>query len=121
MGAEERQSDADLTPEQRQQALTDATVDGYESRAAHFSYFRLLYLLERLFPKAPRLGFTGPVKNERIRLRGEPAMVFAASDVDFFLRRGQATLTFGRDVAGGPVTHLVLHKTDGDRRADRVR
>ena len=51
----------------------------------------------------------------------EPLEVFAASDVDFFLRRGQATLTFGRDVAGGPVTHLVLHKTDGDRRADRVR
>jgi type VI secretion system protein ImpH len=38
-------------------------------------------LLERLYPDSPRLGHTGPATKERIRLRADPALVFATSDV----------------------------------------
>ena len=48
--------------------------------------------------------------------------VFASSETEFYLRSGQATVTFGRDEEGGPVTHLLLHRTVGDaQRVDRVR
>lgn len=81
MGAEERQPDADLTPEQRADAERRGVLSAYELRAGRFSFYRLLYLLERLFPESPRLGHTGPASAERIRLRGDPSLVFSSSDV----------------------------------------
>lgn len=80
MGAQERQPDADLT-KAGEKSLVQATLDVYAGGAPRFSYFRLLYLLERLYPAAPRLGYTGPAADERIRLRGEPSLVFPSSDV----------------------------------------
>ena len=72
MGAEERQPDADLTPEERAEAERRGRLAAYELNAARFSFYRLLYLLERLYPESPRLGYVGPAAQERIRLRGDP-------------------------------------------------
>ncbi len=47
--------------------------------------------------------------------------LFASSETDFFMQRGAASFTFGREEEGGPVTHLILHQPNGDQRADRVR
>jgi len=35
--------------------------------------------------------------------------LFAASETDFFVRIYEASVTFGRDDADGPVTHMILH------------
>ena len=45
--------------------------------------------------------------------------VFASSETEFFMKRGNVSLTFGRDEEGGPVTHFILHQ-NGDQRANRV-
>ena len=85
MGPEERQQDSDLSaelsPEDREKAALKGKLTAYAGRAQQFNYYRLLYLLERLFPKSPRLGHTGPSRDERIRLRPDPALTFASSDI----------------------------------------
>ncbi len=81
MGPEERQPNADLSPEERAEAHLQGTLAAYSSAAPRFNYFWLLYMLERLYPNAPRLGQTGPARDERIRLRGEVSLIFPASDV----------------------------------------
>ena len=45
---------------------------------------------------------------------------YSSSETDFFLRKGNVSITFGRDEEGEPVTHLILHQ-NGDQRANRVR
>ncbi|AKT38889.1 type VI secretion system baseplate subunit TssG [Chondromyces crocatus] len=70
MGAEERKSDFDLS-----------TFERLRAEAKRSSFFRLIYLLERLFPSAPPVGREGPAHAERIRLRGDPSLTFASSDV----------------------------------------
>src|SRR5206468_5599234 len=57
------------------------TLAAYEEQARRFNYFRLIYLLERMFPDAPRVGHTGPARDEMIRVRAEPSLVFGSSDV----------------------------------------
>jgi len=82
MGTEERQQDADLSAAANGDGDTTASkLASFEREASRFSFFRLLYLLERTFPDSPRLGHTGPASDERIRLRAEPALIFPASDV----------------------------------------
>ncbi|WP_437774615.1 type VI secretion system baseplate subunit TssG [Sorangium sp. So ce1097] len=86
MGAEERQPDPDLkAAAPRGAASADPaaleTLRRFEATAPRFSYYRLVYLLERLFPAAPPVGQLGPVQDERIRLRGDPSLIFASSDV----------------------------------------
>ncbi len=81
MGAQDRQPDTDLSPVEGSEAVLKAQIAAFEQRAPEFDYYRLLYLLERLHPDAPPLGFTGPASEERIRLRGEPSLVFASSDI----------------------------------------
>ena len=81
MGAEERQPDADLTEEEQLENERQGVLSAYELRSARFSFFRLIYLLERLFPGTPRIGQTGPARNERIRVRSDPSLVFHSSDV----------------------------------------
>ncbi len=71
MGAEERQSSADLKP----------ALAPYERDARRFSFFRLVYLLERLAAGSPPVGQLGPASQEKIRLRGDTSLVFASSDV----------------------------------------
>src|SRR5690606_14229975 len=56
----------------------------FKEQARSFSFFRLIYLLERTFPEAPRIGHTGPAKREMIRVRGETSLVFSPSDVTDF-------------------------------------
>lgn len=57
-------------------------LSAYELRARHFSYYRLVYMLERLFPSAPRLGYAEHhAADERIRVRADQSLVFASSDV----------------------------------------
>jgi CubicO group peptidase (beta-lactamase class C family) len=45
--------------------------------------------------------------------------IFAESETDFFMRAVEASITFGRDEDGGPVTHLVLHQGGANQRAER--
>jgi type VI secretion system protein ImpH len=71
MGAEERQSLPDLT-----RTLGELTRD-----AKRYSFFRLVYLLERVHSKAPPVGQLGPAAAERIRLRADPSLTFSSSDV----------------------------------------
>ncbi len=71
MGAEERQPLPDLTEK----------LQRFERDARRFSFFRLIYLLERLYPKAPPIGQLGPAADERVRLRPDVTLSFAASDV----------------------------------------
>jgi type VI secretion system protein ImpH len=63
------------------------SLEAYEQAARKFNYFRLIYLLERLFPDAPRVGHTGPAKDEHIRVRGESSLSFASSDVTLLKQR----------------------------------
>ena len=47
--------------------------------------------------------------------------MLAESETDFFLTAVEASVTFGRAEAGGPVTYLVLHQGGRDQRAERRR
>jgi type VI secretion system protein ImpH len=80
MGPEERSSNADLkgppSPEEAERKVAELGRD-----ARRFSYFRLIYLLERIFAGTPAAGHTGPAPDERIRLRPDPSLSFASSDV----------------------------------------
>ena len=80
MGAEEREPNADLSADE---ALAGKLAH-FDDQATRYSFYRLVYLLERLFPNAPRLGHTGPASEERIRIRSEPSLTFASSDVTAF-------------------------------------
>lgn len=71
MGAEGGQSLPDLKDQ----------LSGFERDARRFSFYRLVYLLERTFPKAPPVGQLGPVADERVRLRADPSLIFASCDV----------------------------------------
>lgn len=71
MGAEDRQPNPDLKE----------TLERLEAEARRFSFFRLVYSLERLFPASPPMGHLGPVANERIRLRADTSLTFSSSDV----------------------------------------
>jgi len=53
----------------------------FQRDARRFSFYRLVYLLERTFPKAPPVGQLGPVSEERVRLRADPSLIFASGDV----------------------------------------
>lgn len=91
MGAEERKPDPDLS-----------TFERFREDARRFSFFRLVYLLERLFPAAPPVGRLGPAVDERIRLRPDPSLTFASSDVSELelvkhadgAQRARVTVTF---------------------------
>ena len=71
MGAQERQPVPDLT----------AARGALEKNAHKYAFFQLMYLLERVHPKAPAVGQLGPVADERVRIRPDSAMTFAAGDV----------------------------------------
>ena len=79
MASEERQPNADLSAAGANEL--EETLARFQQDASKFSFYRLVYLLERLFPNTPRLGHTGPAKDERIRMRADHALVFSASDV----------------------------------------
>ncbi len=65
-------------------------LDGFEAHAPQFSFYRLVYLLQRLYPNAPRLGHTGPARDERIRLKVDPSLVFSTSDVTLLRHKKSA-------------------------------
>jgi type VI secretion system protein ImpH len=71
MGAESGQPVPDLK----------AQLETFERDARRFSFYRLVYLLERTFPKAPPVGQLGPATEERIRLRADTSLIFASGDV----------------------------------------
>ncbi len=71
MGAEGGQSLPDLNEQLRT----------LQRDARRFSFYRLVYLLERTFPKAPAVGQLGPVVDERVRLRSDVSLIFASCDV----------------------------------------
>ena len=71
MGAEERPHVPDLR----------AAHAPFEKDAKRFSFYRAVYLLERLTAGSPPVGQLGPASAERIRLRGDPSLTFASSDV----------------------------------------
>lgn len=67
MAAEERAPLPDLTD--------------FTERARRYSFFRLAYLLERVYHDAPPLGQLGPADKERIRFRTDASLAFPSSDV----------------------------------------
>lgn len=71
MGAEERPQVPDLT--ERLRLLED--------QGRRYAFFQLLFLLERIHAGSASLGGTGPVTDERIRLRPDASMGFPSSDV----------------------------------------
>lgn len=71
MGAEEREPQPDLKE----------TLAAIEKGARRYSFFRLVYLLERVYAKAPPVGQLGPASEERVRLRADTSLIFASSDV----------------------------------------
>ena len=71
MGAEERQSLPDLKE----------TLAEIETSARRFSFYRLVYLLERVYAKSPPVGQLGPASEERIRLRSDTSLTFASCDI----------------------------------------
>jgi type VI secretion system protein ImpH len=71
MGAEERQSLPDLKE----------TLAEIETNARRFSFYRLVYLLERVYAKSPPVGQLGPASEERIRLRSDTSLTFASCDI----------------------------------------
>ena len=71
MGAEERQSLPDL-----KEKLAEI-----ETNARRFSFYRLVYLLERVYAKSPPVGQLGPASEERIRLRSDTSLTFASCDI----------------------------------------
>src|SRR4051812_9899926 len=71
MGAEERESLPHLKE----------TLAAIETGAKRYSFFRLVYLLERVHAKAPPIGQLGPPGAERVRLAADTSLVFASSDV----------------------------------------
>lgn len=73
MGSEEREPQPHLAEAELRARL--------EQDARKFSFFRLVYMLERLYPGAPPVGQLGPASTERVRLRGDTSLVFASSDV----------------------------------------
>lgn len=96
MGAEERQPQPDLRAnsglpegtsaqpvdaERQAKALVLAKMAELEHNARRYSFFRLVYTLERLFPGSAPVGQLGPVASERIRLRADTSLIFASSDV----------------------------------------
>lgn len=84
MGTEERPAEPHLSAADRAQdveTVLRAKVGAFEESARRFSFYRLVYLLERLAKGAPQVGQLGPPSAERIRLRSETSLVFAASDV----------------------------------------
>jgi type VI secretion system protein ImpH len=93
MGAEERQPHADLSggaaasPAERAEAEQRGVLAAYETRAREFDFYRLVYLLERTLEGSAPLGHAGSSSAERIRLRAEPSLTFASSDVSAIARR----------------------------------
>lgn len=71
MGTEEREPVPDLTKK----------LAAFEQGARRFSFYRLVYLLERLYAGAPSVGQLGPASAEKIRLHGDTSLVFHSSDV----------------------------------------
>jgi len=94
MGAEERQLDIDLRangstegtsttadPERLAKAAIAGKMVELEHNARRYSFFRLVYILERLFPGSAPVGQLGPAASERIRLRADTSLIFASTDV----------------------------------------
>lgn len=71
MGAEERSQVPDLK----------AQLRPFEEQGNRFGFYQLMFLLERVHAGAAPIGIDGPAQNERIRLRPDPTMAFASSDV----------------------------------------
>lgn len=71
MGAPGRKPDADLR----------SKVAAIQKDARRFSFFRLVYVLERMAAGSPPIGQLGPPSEERLRLRPDTSLVFSSSDV----------------------------------------
>jgi len=92
MGAEERPPLPDLK----------AIAESFEKDARRFAFYKLLYLLERVYPQAPPIGQDGPPRDERVRIRPDASMAFPSSDVsavtrvktDDGIERTRVTATF---------------------------
>lgn len=92
MGAQERQPVPDLT----------VAREALEKNAHKYAFFQLMYLLERVHPKAPAVGGLGPASDERVRVRPDAGMTFAAGDIKELVwlkfpdevERSRVTVTF---------------------------
>ncbi len=71
MGAQERSSVLDLKE----------VSEHFDRDAKRFAFFKLVYLLERVYSAAPPVGQLGPTSAERIRFRPDASLAFASSDI----------------------------------------
>lgn len=65
----------------RDEATTIGEADDSLRRARELGFFRFVALVERLATGAVRIGEDGPLNEEAIRFRHDPALTFNASDI----------------------------------------
>lgn len=65
----------------RDEATTVGASDDSLRRARELGFFRFVALVERLATGAVRIGEDGPLNEEAIRFRHDPALTFNASDI----------------------------------------
>ncbi len=70
-----------MAAEERDSADLVAFAERLAAQAKTLRFFPLVALLERLLPEAARAGASGPVAEEAIRFRHDPALAFSAGDV----------------------------------------
>lgn len=96
-----------------------AEIRALTKDARRYSFYRLVYLLERAFPKAPPVGQLGPPGDERMRLRPDVLLNFAPGDIQEVapvkladgVERVRVTSTFmGLYGAASPMPPLYVEK-----------
>lgn len=66
----------------QERATTGALVNELLQSPRRFSFYQAVRLLERTVPGAAPIGHSGPIEREVLRLRPNPKMGFASSDVE---------------------------------------
>lgn len=103
MASQERNPGADLAA---QKAALVERHKRIEADARRYSFFKLVYTLERVHAGTAPVGHLGPASDERIRLRGDTSIAFPSSDVSHL-----ALATYGDGVERSRVdaTFLALY------------
>jgi type VI secretion system protein ImpH len=70
-----------VATQERRPAASLADCEALAKEASQHGFVAVTALLERLTPEAPRVGGVGPVTEETIRFRHDPALGFSVGDV----------------------------------------
>jgi type VI secretion system protein ImpH len=66
----------------QERATTGPLVNELLQAPRRFSFYQAVRLLERTLPDAVSIGHSGPIEREAVRLRPNPTMGFASSDIE---------------------------------------